>query len=32
VDVAVEVDSQRFASEMMDALLWWAKQGGGKVS
>ncbi len=32
VSVAVEVDSQRFVSEMMDALVWWANQGDGKVS
>ena len=31
VDVAVEVDAQRFEAGFMKALLWWAQEGGGQL-
>jgi inosine-uridine nucleoside N-ribohydrolase len=30
VDVAVEVDAQRFVSEFMEALRWWVQEKGGQ--
>jgi purine nucleosidase len=32
VDVAVEVDVQRFVSDFMEALTWWAQRRGGRMS
>lgn len=27
VDVALEVDAQRFVTDFMDAIMWWARSG-----
>jgi inosine-uridine nucleoside N-ribohydrolase len=31
VDAAVEVDSRRFVADFMEAVLWWAQEGNGRL-
>jgi inosine-uridine nucleoside N-ribohydrolase len=32
VDVALDVDADRFVAEFMEAVLWWAQEGGGLLA